>query len=97
MKVVKKTMRININEEKLCFRPFDDEARLRFRALNILNDFKRMGYVNRAEWLAEVFDAYNELNTVDGFKTLQAFWGLRYFGTELMDKLEVLIDNLKEE
>lgn len=88
---------VKIGEGRLCFNPVDDEAKLRFRALNILNDFKKLGFVNRADWLAEVFGTYNELDSVEGFKTLQAFWNLRYFGTELMDKLEVLADNLKEE
>lgn len=90
-------LRVKIRTAPLCFSPFDDEAKLRFRAMNILNEFKYCGYVNRVDWLGEVFEAYPEMDSAAGFKTLQAFWNLRYFGIELMDKLELLIDNLKEE
>ena len=84
-------------KKPMCFVPVDETAKWEFRAMKVRNAFREMGFTVRRVFVDEVFKAYPEYNTIQGFKTMEAFWSLRYFGPELIEKLEVLADNLKEE
>ena len=76
--------------------PVNENMSLVLRAYKVLNKFQGMGFNVRGKFIAEVFDEYPEFNTVEGFKTLEAFWRFRNFNEPLILKMEALADNLKE-
>ena len=84
-------------KKPLCFIPIDGEAEMQFRAMKVRNDFRTMGFLSWGDFFAEVVREYPEMELLENFKRLQAFWWLRNFDEVLIEKLEVLADNLKEE
>ena len=98
-KVMEKTENASILNVKktICLTPANSQSELQINALRVLNEFRLRGFVVWPEFLAEVLREYPELDSARGFRSLQAFWHNRNYDADLIEKLEVLADNLKEE
>ena len=84
-------------KKAMCFTPVDEEAVMQFRAMKVRNDFRAMGFMAWGDFFAVVVKEYPEMELMDNYKRLQAFWWLRNFDEVLIEKLEVLANNLKKE
>lgn len=82
---------------KECFTPFDDYTRLQFRALKVVNQFKSMGFITWKSFYTEVVSVYSDMALHENTKRLSAFWHLRNFNEDFIEKIEILVENLTEE
>lgn len=83
--------------EKVCVIPADDDMMLRVDALNILNEFKKLGFEKRSQFVNVVVQASPEYSNYKKVQELWAFWQTRVFSRELNDKLAKIVEQLKSE
>lgn len=84
-------------KKQMCLTPADDYTEMQFKALKVINKFRMIGFSTWGSFYAEVCKEHPEMEVYINFRRLQAFWHLRNFDAEMIEKLEVLADNLKEE
>lgn len=86
----------NKGMEKVCIEPVDESIKSKVDALNILNEYKRLGF-GRSGFVGVVqqnIDSYKDYKKV---KKLLAFWDGRSNDESLNNELENLLEKLKDE
>lgn len=84
-------------KKQMCLTVADEYSEHQFRALKVVSKFRMMGFPNWTAFYAEIKTQYPDAETMEVGKKLQQFWYMRNFDIEMIEKLEVLADNLKEE
>lgn len=82
--------------EKVCIKPVDDSIKTRVEALNLLNEFKILGF-GRSGFIGVVQNNIEAYKTWDGAKQLMAFWDGRNHKEDLIEDLQQLVEQLKLE
>lgn len=83
--------------EKLCIKPADQDIKIRVEALNILNEFKMLGFVKVSGFVGVVQNNLIEYKDYKLVKRLLAFWAGRVADEQLNKKLTELLEQLKGE
>jgi hypothetical protein len=82
--------------KSVCITPIDDEMALLADSLQILNEFKKMGFVKREAFVELVMGEDSSYHTFEGMKRLNNFWALRVKDALINSDLRKILDNLKE-
>lgn len=79
----------------VCIYPVDDEMALLANAVNILNEYKRIGFVKREAFVELVMDEDSSYHNLKGMQKLNNFWAGRVKDQFLNDDLKKILENLK--
>ena len=80
----------------ICITPCDEEMSLIANSVNILNQYKKHGFVMREAFVELIMSEDLTYQTYEGMKKLNNFWALRVKDAELNADLVKILDNLKE-
>lgn len=80
-------------QKDVVIRPADFDVARRLDALKILNDFRSLGFHQRAAFVVTVKAIDKETDET----VLNHFWAGRVFDEELNNRLQVVLDKLKSE
>lgn len=92
-----KTKQKVLKKKRMCLTPVDDSVELQFRALAALNSFKALGFETWSAFYALMEENYPDASTIDVYKKLQAFWNLRNFHREIIERLEMIVESVMKE
>lgn len=92
-----KSMENNLNLEKVCISPADEDMLIRVKSLNILNEFKMLGFDTRGGFVGVVQQNIDEYIDYKKVKRLLSFWDGRLKDAELNKKLCNLLEQLRNE
>ena len=79
----------------VCINPVDDEMALLANAVNILNEYKKLGFVKRDGFVELIMGEDISYHNLDGMKKLNNFWAGRVKDQFLNDDLNRILENLK--
>jgi hypothetical protein len=79
----------------VCINPVDEEMALLANAVNILNEYKKLGFVKRDAFLELVMGEDSSYHTLEGMKKLNNFWAGRVKDRFLNEDLNRILENLK--
>jgi len=82
--------------KSVCITPYDEEMAVLANSLNILNEYKKLGFVKREAFVELVMDEDKSYQTFEGMKKLNNFWALRVKDESLNEDLVRVLENLKE-
>lgn len=85
------------NTKSICINPVDEDMRLIVDSLNILNEFKRLGFVTRGGFVGVVQMNLEEFKDYANLTRLFQFWAGRLKDQQLNDQLNQLLNALKNE
>jgi hypothetical protein len=88
---------INKRKETICIQPIDNDMRILVDGLNILNDFKRLGFNTRGSFVGVVQDNLEMFKDYRNLKVLFQFWAGRAKDEDLNTQLNQLLNQLKNE
>ncbi len=83
--------------EKLCITPVDENIKLRVESLNLLNEFKMLGFTTRSGFVGVIQDNLEEFKAYKKLNELFAFWDGRKHCNDLNNELRKLLNTLKDE
>lgn len=83
--------------EKVCITPVDESIKVRVDSLNLLNEFKMLGFDTLSGFVGVVQENYDEFKNYNNTKPLLAFWAGRKHCEEFNAKMQSLINQLKNE
>lgn len=82
--------------EKVCIKPVDESIKTRVDALNLLNEFKRLGF-NRSGFIGVVQLNIEKYKDYKNVTKIIAFWDGRNHREEVNHELHRLLEKLKSE
>jgi hypothetical protein len=81
--------------KNLCIKPFDESVSVRLNSLNILNEFKRLGFTTRSSFIGVVQDNLHYYKDYNKLKHILNFWESRRFNESLNSELNTLLETIK--
>ena len=75
--------------------PFDDEMKVLVTALQILNDFKRLGFVKRDAFVELIMSEDVSYHNFSAMQKLNNFWAGRVKDDVLNTDLQRILENVK--
>ena len=83
--------------KNICINPIDDDIRLQVEALNIKNEFKRLGFTAVGGFVGVVQQNIDQYRDYKKVARLMSFWQGRVKDDILNKQLHNLLDKLKTE
>lgn len=79
----------------VCINPVDNEMALLANAVNILNEYKKLGFVKREAFVELIMGEDSGYHTLKGMQKLNNFWAGRVKDQFLNEDLNRILENLK--
>ena len=83
--------------KNISIKPYDSSIKLMVESLNILNEFKMLGFTSRSGFVGVVQDNVEEFKDYKTLTKLLNFWDGRKKCEDLNETLTQLLDKLKQE
>lgn len=84
-------------KKTFCVAPADEEMELRINALNILNEYKKLGFKNRLSFVTVVGEKLPKYRDYYQASQLNYFWAGRCNNEEMNTDLQMVLESLKAE
>lgn len=78
-------------------RPFDYKGNMIARSNSLLQEFKHLGFVERAAFLEVVTSIDDSFSSHKDIMSLISFWNYRCMDIRVIDRLEQVMEKLKKE
>lgn len=83
--------------EAITIMPADHTQKVRVEAINVLNEFKVLGFDSRSKFINVVVQVLPEYENYKRMQELYAFWQTRVFSQEVNTRLARVVEQLKAE